>query len=440
MRIDEPTLRLNYRQIGLLEHVGYGNLGDDATVAAVKHHINLRWNEAQIVAITLHPHDTQKRHGITSYPIRRDCKALISRVVPQNKLKTALRNYPVLTSILRIVKAVAIRAPLAIFQETVFLVKSLRITKSLDLLVICGGGQLRDASVGPYKFPYSIFKWVALAKVTGTRCYFVNLGAGPLKSFRSRFLFKYALALSDYISFRDIKSQLLIQETGFTGTSRVHADCVYGLPLPEACLCRHASSDAPPVVGISPMQVFWDKDPKVYAHLIGELGRFGAWLARRQHCLQLFSTEVWSDYQPIGDLKAAIQHEFGSPSITCPSIDGITSLLTGMAAMDYIVTCRFHGVVFAHLLNIPVLAIAHHPKVATMMNDIGLSDYCLDINTFNFDQLTETFNRLVANKADIKARMAERAGHYRRELTVQFDSLFRPSTSGRPQGVGTVSA
>jgi polysaccharide pyruvyl transferase WcaK-like protein len=42
--------------------------------------------------------------------------------------------------------------------------------------------------------------------------------------------------------------------------------------------------------------------------------------------------------------------------------------------MDYVVTCRLHGVIFAHLLNKPVLTIAHHPKVTELMAALGLSE------------------------------------------------------------------
>ena len=63
--------------------------------------------------------------------------------------------------------------------------------------------------------------------------------------------------------------------------------------------------------------------------------------------------------------------------------------------MDYVVTCRFHGVVFAHMLNKPVLAISHHPKVTALMNEMGLGKYCVDIRTFDLDLLTETFAAVV---------------------------------------------
>ena|ERR1700724_549911 len=58
-------------KIGLLQHVGGGNLGDDATLAAVAANIRRRWPNVEIVAFSMNPDDTEKRHGIKSYPIRR---------------------------------------------------------------------------------------------------------------------------------------------------------------------------------------------------------------------------------------------------------------------------------------------------------------------------------------------------------------------------------
>jgi polysaccharide pyruvyl transferase WcaK-like protein len=417
-------------RIGLLEHAGYGNLGDDATVAAVLHHVRLRWPKAQVTGLTLNPSDTRKRHGITSYALRRDCKVppatLSAEPIPESRLKAALGKYPLLAFLGRAIRAIGYRAPRAVIQETVFFFQSFRVAKSLDLLIICGGGQLRDSAAGPYTFLSTIFKWVLLAKLTGARCYFVNLGAGPLNTRSARIFLRAALSLSDGTSFRDNRSRMLVQRVGFRGATCVHADCVYSLPVPVDKVARRTSRRRRPVVGISPMRVFWETNPDTYSHLISEMAKFSAWLAREQHDLQLFSTEVPSDNEPIGDLKTATTGQFATAPIACPEINGIESLLSKMSTMDYIVTCRFHGVVFAHLMNIPVLAISHHSKVATLMHDIGLSDYCLDINTFDLDQLKDTFTRLVTNAAEVKERMAERAAHYRKELDFQFDSLFPP--------------
>src|SRR6266853_3770879 len=58
------------KRIGLLDHVGGGNLGDDGSVQAVIHNIQSRWPGAAIFGLSMNPEDTQKRHAIPSYAIR----------------------------------------------------------------------------------------------------------------------------------------------------------------------------------------------------------------------------------------------------------------------------------------------------------------------------------------------------------------------------------
>jgi polysaccharide pyruvyl transferase WcaK-like protein len=60
-------------KIGLLHHVGGGNLGDDATLEAVAGNIRRRWPKAEIVAFSMNPDDIEARHGIMSHPIQRKC-------------------------------------------------------------------------------------------------------------------------------------------------------------------------------------------------------------------------------------------------------------------------------------------------------------------------------------------------------------------------------
>ena len=108
------------------------------------------------------------------------------------------------------------------------------------------------------------------------------------------------------------------------------------------------------------------------------------------------------------------------------AIATVETLLSQMSTMDHVITCRFHGVIFAHLMNIPVIAPSHHPKVSTLMADLGLSEFCIDIDTFDVDLVTATFMRLVADSVAIKARMAERASFDKSALISQFDQLFAP--------------
>jgi hypothetical protein len=57
--------------------------------------------------------------------------------------------------------------------------------------------------------------------------------------------------------------------------------------------------------------------------------------------------------------------------------------------------------IFAHLLNKPILAVTRHPKVTELMAGL-LFGYCVDIRDFNVSWLTEKFSSMVNNTEEIK--------------------------------------
>ena len=170
-----------------------------------------------------------------------------------------------------------------------------------------------------------------------------------------------------------------------------------------------------------------ESDRVVYDAFIGKLASFASWLISRSYALELFGTDIRVDPLAIRDLQRSLQISYGIPSSQFGvnhSEKSVRGLLATMSRMDYVVTCRFHGVIFAHLLNKPVLAIAHHPKVTELMAEIELPDYCVDIRDFDVNWLTERFSSLVSNAEEIKSRMAASLMENRRQLTNQFDELF----------------
>jgi polysaccharide pyruvyl transferase WcaK-like protein len=204
---------------------------------------------------------------------------------------------------------------------------------------------------------------------------------------------------------------------------------VYSLAL-SSYATNHREQNKEPVVGLSPMaycdpRVYWEKDQQTYDRFIQNLASFGSWLSQHDYRLALFSTDIWFDAQTIEDLRTALKADNAdSHRITRKPMGTFDDLLEQLSSTDYVVTCRFHGVVFAHMLNKPVLAISHHPKVSKLMNDLGLAKYCVDIRRSDPRVLAETFTALVSNREEIKSRMADKLGHYKRDLSIQFDQLF----------------
>jgi polysaccharide pyruvyl transferase WcaK-like protein len=434
VRIDRLTQVAT--KIALLDHVGGGNLGDDATLEAVAGNIRLRCPNAEIVAFSMNPDDTEARHGITSHPIRRKgwsigYKAAGTEATLKNTVKVLTRKYRAVFYLLKATNAI-IRLPSEVFRELSFLVSSRRNINSFDLLIISGGGQLTEKD-GPWGFPYTIFKWVVLARSAGARCLFLNVGAGPLTHPLSKFFVARALLIADYVSLRDDKSRALVYKIGFTGESRVCPDSVYGLEV--ATPNDSPERRAQPLVGFAPMP-YPDLDPRafpaekdqiVYDEFIRKLAIFASWLVGQSYALAFFGTDIGVDPLPIEDIRMALFSHHGIPSSQYSVNHSVKThdLLATMSTMNYVVTCRFHGVVFAHLLNKPVLAIAHHQKVMDLMTDLGLSSYCVDIRDFDPKLLAEKFASMAINAEEIKSRMAASLTRNRQQLRSQFDELFR---------------
>jgi polysaccharide pyruvyl transferase WcaK-like protein len=420
-------------KIGLLNHIGGGNLGDDATFDAVMQNIRIRWPHAEIHALTMNPEDTKLRHGVPSYPIRRQtwsisCNPPIRETTSKRILRSALSRFKPLFWLAKHVYALIFRLPMTFISELRFLFASRRVIRRFDLLVISGGGQLTERD-GPWAFPYTILKWVLLSKSSNVKCIFLNLGAGPLSHPLSKSFAKRALTTAQYVSFRDRESQTLAREIGFVGRSCVFPDSVYSLRCPSF---EASGPNAPArgTIGFAAVP-FGDprlhpgvKDSLVYDRFLNKCRTISAWLIAQGYLVTLFGTDISVDPLVIRDILTGLEEQQASSLPSYAEVGSIGNLLTTMSGMDYVITCRFHGVIFAHLLNKPVLAIAHHPKVAHLMDALGLSEYCVDITTFDPNLVADTFEALVRDRDEIKDRMAASLARYRLLLKGQLDDLF----------------
>jgi hypothetical protein len=58
------------------------------------------------------------------------------------------------------------------------------------------------------------------------------------------------------------------------------------------------------------------------------------------------------------------------------------------------------------------------------MDDMGHSEYCLDVQSLDTEALIHSFQRLEGNRALLSSQIKDRIGAYRRELAAQYDSVF----------------
>jgi polysaccharide pyruvyl transferase WcaK-like protein len=417
--------------IGLLDHMGYGNLGDAAIQEAVIANIKKRIPNARFVGFSLVPDDTTKRHGIPCYPIRWDCPTpanaasqTAGTVRPKSRLKLALKSNPLVYTWVKPASDVA--------REAVFWVRSYQALRSLDLLIVSGGGQLCELWYGPWSHPYTVFKFSLLSKLACRRLYFLNVGAGPLEHPLSRFFAKWAVRLANYRSFRDDDSRDLVRSLGVKAKTHVYPDPVYALEIADR-LKSATCSTLMPTVGLNPIgfcdpRLWPRKDGPVYEAYLEKIAAFSVWLLEQGYNLRVFTTEAGLDRRVIDDLKARLHSTLLSPELVRqvfrPPSDSVRGVLREMSEFDFIVTSKFHGIIFSHLLGKPVISLSYQNKMDVAMRAVAQGHFSANIEHFDVDWLINAFNSLVHQSGSIKSGSATAVEAYAARLSQQFDSLF----------------
>jgi polysaccharide pyruvyl transferase WcaK-like protein len=445
-----PRSPVGRRRIGLLAHVGRGNLGDEATIAALIHELRRKDPEGEISCFSFTPSDTRERHHVAAFPLCRP-----ARTVPKPSgddtpgPDTRSRTAPGRSGVAAWVKSKARRSPRLyrvlrhlrdtpgflrdLLPEAAFLARSLRILRRIDVLVIGGGGQLGDYFGGPWDYPLTIFKWAAMARLTGCRLVFLSVGAGPIVTTPGRILLRWALDLAHYRSFRDDGSRALVESIGARGPHRVFPDLVHSLPVPRlGRLPKPTPPGSALVVGINPIPYFdrryWaEHRDEVYRDYLATLARFGRSLIESGHRVILFPTQFRADPPVIAEIESLVRQMPGplpEGSLTSAKCAELADLLTTIATMDVVVASRFHGVVFSLLLGKPVLGLAYQPKTEELMAMMGQAAYSLTLDSVNVDHLRERFSALERDLGTVAAEIEDKQRQCRIQLDLQYELLF----------------
>ena len=291
-------------------------------------------------------------------------------------------------------------------------VRAFRQLKGTDMLIVPGTGILTDAYGLAQWGPYSLFKWVLMAKLSRCRVLFISVGAGPIDGAVARVLVKVALSLADYRSYRDNASRGYLRGIGFRATrDRIYPDLVFSLP--EALLSDdRVRSDSPRrVVGLGLMLYpgkysAADPRPETYTAYLESLAVFAKWLLERDYDIRLLFGDGEGDPAAIEKFRAVLRAQLGSydeERIIERPIASVQSLLAELAATEVVVATRFHNVLLAMLLNKPVIAISFHHKCSSLMRQMKMSEYCHDIHRMDAERTDRAVSEAGAEQRRRKA-------------------------------------
>lgn len=399
------------KRICFFGHFGSPNFGNEITLQTVLYHIRRQFPEADVVCICTGPEALAANQKIETVPISRT-------FVKPGKLRSRAA---------RLLRRVFIGAP----SELCRWFETFKTLKGTDMLIIPGTGLLTDAYGLLAWGPYNLFKWSLVARVCHCRLLFVSVGAGPIYGALGRYFIKSALSMADFKSYRDNASMNYLKEIGLpTNRDRVYPDLVFSLP--ERMLPRDGKKgDKRCIVGLGVMPYagkysLATAGNAVYRKYLENLVEFAEWLLAHDYSIRLIIGEV-SDRTATEEFKSLLKTSLGTYEDNCVSDQPAASaeqLLSQIAATDIVVATRFHNVLFALLLNKPVISISFHHKCASLMAEMGLSEYCHDLNHMNAGRLIEQFQDLQKNAEKLKAAIRQKVEQLRKALDEQYSLIL----------------
>lgn len=440
-------------RVAVFGHVGQDNLGDEAAFKALIEAAKSRRPSAEIIGISVNPADTALHHGIRTFPIWRDTPSTgslsnestevhakdrvqpVSRPEGAGRLKCLLRRVPGLIPLLRSVVHVFTRIPV-VMHESLFLWQTYRMLRHVDLLAVAGSQHLNDYVLGPWNFPYTLFKWTILAKLGGAKVAFLNVGAGPLQTMLGKWFIRQAVIWSDFQSYRDESSVRCIKELGVQGVRPSLPDMVFSL-FSERKLSAQGKVGGNLVVGVNPIPFnsadYWiGGNRENYERYVRIMASFASWVLGRGCKVVFFPTQLTMDPLVIRDMMAQIDMSlFEQGSVVEASIKSIEDLSAAIASMDIVVASRFHGVIFSMLHEKPVLGIAYADKTRDLMAYMGQADHVLDILELNLSEMQRGFCEVEAHREQIGATLRRKKQDCRQAVEAEFDEVFSllgPST------------
>ncbi len=294
---------------------GFGNMGDEAVLAALIQQVREMAPGVQCVALSGNPARTASAYGIEAIPR---------------------------TSIADIVRELG-RA---------------------DLLVSGGGSLLQDVT-GCGSVPYYA-GMMLLARAMGVPVSVYAQGVGPLSSGFSRWLARQALSRASVITLRDQGSMELVQQIGVTKPQPVLvADPAFALEPEDADGCEASLPPRPRVMFALRPWPSADSPEATYARVIervcAELGAHVTLLAFQPETDLDMADRIAGLCEADGCVRPQVVAFYGSPR----------QALSAISHADLVVGMRLHSLIFAASTGVPAVAIDYDPKVRAMAERMG---------------------------------------------------------------------
>ncbi|SFE92282.1 polysaccharide pyruvyl transferase family protein [Alteribacillus iranensis] len=367
-------------RIGIIGNYGHNNNGDEAILSGLLHQLMAEGGikKENIVVFSNNPSNTTARHGVAAYPL----------LYKKGNI---------------------------IFSGLTTVLKSRKIMKQLDLLIVGGGGLLMDM----YKRDAPLYSVLGLTgNYSGCRVAVHGVGAGPIQTRLGKFFIKKLISVASSVTVRDEKSKELLKHIGVKRDVHVIFDPAFSVPVTHS----HQPSKKIEKVGVTAVpyfsQAYWPvPDKRKYQDYIeGMALSLDQLIQEKGVRVTFFSTKYPEDVQVTRDIfklmETKEQVEIIEDNLMPEEIVNIAG------SQDLVIGTRLHSLILAVNAATPVIGVEYHKKVKDFMGVIKKEQYSVAIDQITdpskgiaavFERASENWDALQTDTADDSKRLKETA-------------------------------
>lgn len=396
-------------RVGLFGLLGSGNIGNDISMQSVLAYLRSSQPDATIDAMCMGPERVTADAGIDAIPLHwsRRYEGRVSGL-PATALKAAGKGIDA-------------------FRTAAWV-------RRHDVVIVPGMGVLEASTpINPWGVPYALFLLSACGRIFRTKVALVSVGATVINQPSVRRLSTWAARLAYYRSYRDARSLDAMRQRGLdVSRDRVFPDLVFAIPPTPT------ETADPQTVGVGVMAYYGTNDDRaraddIHSSYTGTMTRLVQWLLDDGRNVRLFVGDS-GDAEAVAEIFAALRvsHPALAPGrVVAEQITSFAELMRAMAPASSVVATRYHNVMCALKLGKPAISLGYSDKNVSLMEDMGLPEFCQHANDISFDRLIEQFAKLETNADQIRATVAERNAELAAKLSEQFAVLDATLFPGR---------
>lgn len=346
-------------------YYGFNNIGDESILRTMIEDLREKIEDIEITVLSQDPRDTMEKYGVYA----------VDRMAP-----------------MQIINAI----------------------RRCDVLLFGGGSLLQDATSSGSIFYY--LGILRMARLFKKKVLLYSQGVGPIRWALNRRLTARCLRKVDDIAVRDEASAQLLAEIGvdsqrITVTAdpvmRAHrGNVAKGAELLGAMGYEKKSQ--------RPLMGWAIKSTDLSAPFLDEVAKSIRWLKEERGVDSLL---IPFHYEQDAVVVKAIAEKVSGDVYAITEKYLSDEMLAIIGNLDYLVGVRLHSLIFAAIMEVPMMGISYDPKVDAFMESIGGS--CIsDVEHFRFDDFCGAFDEMAENRERMLAVTAEKTA----ELTARLEA------------------